>query len=146
MEIVTVIVLIGIVSLFVFSRLNINVFRSAAFEQEVRAAMRFAQKFALVSGCDVQVNVVAATDSYALFLRDDAISSPAACISASGAFNTPLANPSGGLFSGAAPSGVDMTSGAAFFFNRAGLPSVAGASIVIDGRTITVENVTGFVY
>lgn len=146
MEIVTVIVLASIVSLFAFSRLDINAFRSAAFEQEIKAAVRFAQKFALVSGCDVQVNLAPASDSYALLLRDDAISSAVACINATAGFNTPLVNPSGGLFSGTASVGVDLSAGTTFFYNREGVPSVAGISIVIDGRTVTIENVTGFVY
>jgi MSHA pilin protein MshC len=146
-ELVSVLVLIGIVSVVAVSRFNAGSFQTAGFDQEVRAALRFAQKFAIMSGCDVQVDVDAAANTYALTLRSDVGALPETCLSASGAFGTPLPNPTGGVFSGIAPAGVDI-SGAdlTFFYNRQGQPQPTGGIINVNGNTITVEPETGYIY
>ncbi len=146
-ELLSVLILLGILSVVAVARIDIDPFRSAGFNQELRAALRFAQKFAITSGCDVQVSVVAATDSYSLNLRGDAVANAAACLTATGAFAVPLPNPAGsGAFSGTAPAGIDISNDLSFFYDRQGRPSIAGGSINIDAQTITVEAVTGFVY
>ena len=146
-ELVAVLVLMGIVGVAVYSRLDIASFRTAGFEQELKAALRFAQKFALTSGCDVQVDIVASSNSYALSLRNDAVVSTPPCpLGASGAFGTSLNNPAGGIYAGVAAAGVNVGNNLSFFYDRQGRPSIAGGTTTIDGRTITVEAVTGYVY
>jgi MSHA pilin protein MshC len=144
-ESVSIVILLGIVSVAVLSRFNANPFQTAGFDQEVRGALRFAQKFAIMSGCDVQVDVVAATDSYDLNIRNDVGALPQSCLTAVGAFGTPVNDPTGGVFAGTAPSGVDVTAGLTFFYDLQGRPS-AGGVITIDGNTITVEPNTGYIY
>lgn len=144
-ELISVLVLIGIVSVVAVSRFNASPFQTAGFEQEVRAALRFAQKFAIMSGCDVQVDVSAAADSFALTIRNDVGAGPQSCLGASGAFGVPLPDPTGGVFAGTAPAGVDVSSGLTFFYDLQGRPS-SGGSIVIDGNTIVVEPNTGYIY
>ncbi len=144
-ELVSVLLLLSILSVVAVSRLDVNPFVSAGFDQELRAALRYAQKYALLSGCDVQVSVDAATDSYSLNIRNDVGALPQNCLSASGAFSVPLQNPTAGNYAGTAPPNIDITSGLTFFYDRQGQPSVSGA-IVIDGNAITVEAVTGLVH
>jgi MSHA pilin protein MshC len=140
LELLSIILLLGILSAVVFSRLDIDPFRTIGFEQELRSALRFAQKFAIVSGCEVEVDVNSA--GYALRVRDDAAVN--GCLAAAQAFSTLLNNPTGGAFTAAPPSGV--TVGAAnFIYDRQGRPS-AGVNINVGAQTIAVEPGTGYVH
>lgn len=147
-ELVSVLVLIGIVSVVAVSRFNATPLQTAGFDQELRSALRFAQKFAIMSGCDVQVVVDAGVGRYDLYLRNNTGGSPDSCLSTSGdlTFGTPLPSPTGGVFSGTAPAGVDITTGLTFFYDRQGRPSTGGAIDITDGNTITVAPETGYVY
>jgi MSHA pilin protein MshC len=144
-EVIAILVLLGITSVVAISRFNPAPFQTASFDQELRSAVRFAQKFAIVSGCDVQVDIDAAGDRYALRLRND-VASASDCLSAGDAFGTPLNHPTGGAAAGTAPGNVDITAGLTFFYDRRGRPSPGGGTIDVDGRTITVEPGTGYVY
>ena len=146
-ELITVFILVSIVSVSMLARLNLSPFATAGFDQELRSAIRFAQKFAIMSGCDVQVNISAATDSYAMDLRNDAVLNPEDCLTAVGAFGTPLPRPIGGVFAGIAPSGVVVDNNLLFVFDLRGRPSTGGSVGLNTGSiTITVEPVTGYVY
>lgn len=143
MELLVIVVLLGILSVVVFSRFNASPFRTAGFEQEVRAAIRFAQKFAIVSGCDVQVNI--SGGGYALRVRDDAAGLTPPCLGAAGAFGTGLQNPAtGAAYSGSPPSGVTVGN-LTFTYDRQGRPS-AGGVVAVGANTVTVEAGTGFVH
>lgn len=144
-ELVSVLILVGIVSIVVIARFDARPFQTASFDQELRSAIRFAQKFAIVSGCDVRVDIADAGNTYALWLRDDAVTSSDACLGASGAFGTPLNSPTGGAFAGSAPGSVDIGNDLTLFYDRRGSPSTGG-TVTVDGRTITVEPVTGYVH
>jgi MSHA pilin protein MshC len=141
LEFLSIILLLGIVSAVVFARLDVNPFRTAGFEQELRSAIRFGQKFAIVSGCEVQVDVTGA--GYALRVRNDA--SANGCLAAVAAFGTLLNNPTGGSFTGTPPSGVAITSGLTFVYDRQGRPSVSG-TIVAGGQNIVIEAGSGYVH
>lgn len=144
LELITVIVLLGILSVAAVSRFNLSPFETAGFEQELRSAIRFAQKFAIVSGCEVQVSVIDATDSYSIDLRSDVNAN--GCLGATNpAFTLPLNNPAGGTFGGNAPAGVDLGPDLSFIYDRQGQPT-AGVNITVDTLTIVVEPVTGYVY
>lgn len=143
MELTVIVLLLGILSVAVFSRFDAAPFRTAGFGQELRAAIRFAQKFAIVSGCDVQVDISGA--GYALRIRDDAPGLAPPCIGASGAFGTGLQNPAtGSAYAGAPPAGVTVGN-LAFIYDRQGRPSSGGA-VAVGANTITVEAGTGFVH
>lgn len=143
MELLAIVVLLGILSIVVFSNFNAAPFRTASFDQELRAAIRFAQKFAIVSGCDVQVDISGA--GYTLLIRDDAPGLAPPCIGASGAFGTGLTNPAtGSAYTGTPPSGVTVGN-LSLTYDRQGRPS-AGGAVAVGANTITVEPVTGFVH
>jgi MSHA pilin protein MshC len=146
LEFLSIIVLMGIISAVAVSRLDLNPFRTAGFEQELRSAIRFAQKFAIASGCEVEVTVNAAGDAYALNLRNGVnTAAPGSCLTAAGAFTLPLANPTGGNFAGNAPAGTDITSGLVFVYDRQGRPSASG-TIVVGGQNIVIEAGSGYVH
>lgn len=162
-ELVTVFVLIGILSVAVVSRLNISTFQAVSFDEELRSAIRFAQKFAIVSGCDVRVNIDAVAGTYALDLRVDVNTGinagvPASCLTTANlGFGTPLRNPSGRTFptrdfAGTAPAGVAIA-GQTFAYNRQGIPFdpntgdplAANINFTVGGRSFIVHAGTGYV-
>ncbi|GIX22268.1 MAG: hypothetical protein KatS3mg121_1051 [Gammaproteobacteria bacterium] len=142
-ELVVVLLLLGILGVVVLARLDVAPFARAAFVEEAKQAARSAQKFALLSGCQVQWRLDAAADRYDVFLRSDA--AVPGCAAAAGPFTRPLNRPGGGVFGGQAPAGVDVTGPLAVVFDAAGRPD-AGGSATIDGRTLTVEAETGYVH
>jgi len=64
-EMIVILVLLGIVSAVALPRFfNVDGYRTRAAYDEVAGAVRYAQKLAVASGCDVQVQIV--NDGYAL--------------------------------------------------------------------------------
>lgn len=131
-------------------------FEARGFVEQILSAVRYAQKYAVTSGCDVEVNV--GSTGYSLKLRGG-LTGPG-CQSASG-FTDNVSNPSsaGQAFAGNAPSGIAV-SGApvSFFYDKIGRPNdpvsgtpLTGAtSITVSGAesrwTLTVEPETGYVH
>lgn len=146
-ELVTILIVVGIVAVTALGRLpSLNTFASAAFAQEVRAALRFAQKFAVTSGCDVQAVIDGAADTYALQLRVDATGAASNCLSAAGVFaGNPLGNPqTGGAFAGSAPGGVDIVGSLNVTFDAAGSVA-AGGAVSVAGQAVSVTAPSGLV-
>lgn len=134
MELVIVILLIGILAAYAAPRLDLAGFRSIGFYQQTLSTIRFAQKQAIATGCSVEVEI-------------DAVDSDICELKWNGcAGNANIINP--------ATTNIDFCrdstpTGAVpvvnFTFDRIGSPSAA-QSFTIDGRSITVEANTGFVY
>jgi MSHA pilin protein MshC len=146
-ELIAILIVVGATAVVALGRVsNTNTFAGLAFAHEVRAALRFAQKFAVTSGCDVQAVVDGAADSYALELRADATGAASSCLSASGAFaGNPLRNPqSGAAFSGTAPSGVDVSGSLTVTFDPAG-GVTAGGTVNVAGLPVSVTAPSGLV-
>jgi type II secretory pathway pseudopilin PulG len=146
-ELIAILIVVGVISVAALGRLpNTSTFAGLAFAQEIRAALRFAQKFAVTSGCDVQAVVDGSGDSYALQLRADATGAASSCLSASGAFaGNPLRNPqSGAAFSGTAPNGVDVIGSLSVMFDAAGAVA-AGGTVSVSGETVSVTAPSGLV-
>lgn len=141
LEFLSILVLLGILSAVVFARLDVNPFRTISFEQELRSAVRFGQKFAIVSGCEVQVTVNAG--GYALRVRDDADTD--GCLAAGDGFGTFLRKPTGGEFNVTAPAGISIGGAAAFIFDRQGR-TPSSQNFTIDTLTISVEAGSGYVH
>lgn len=132
-ELIVVIIIVGIVSVFVLPRLSLSGFQQAGFFQQALAAIRHGQKLAVSSGCDVNV----------------AINSTTCTLTWSG---TPAGCPSSGIpnsASGAAnfcQGGTAAGSPAASItFDGIGRPD-AQKTIVFGSRTIRVEAETGYAH
>jgi prepilin-type N-terminal cleavage/methylation domain-containing protein len=142
-ELVIVLVLLGVLAVIVLPRLSEGSFRDAAFAEQVAAAFRYAQRLAVATGCEVQVDVSAAGNSYALTRRADG--SDSAC-GTSGAFTLAVANPAGGgAFAATATGGVTVTQGLTLRFDAQGLPTPNGGTVIVGGRSIVIEPETGHV-
>lgn len=150
-ELVIVIVLIGILAAVAGPRiLGGQVAETQGFHNELKAAVRYAQKLAVATQCEVQVNINAGADTYALFFPNDADADPSTCDGSGAGFgsNAVLSPRLDGSFQGSAPQGVDITGGLAFFYDAVGRPSASGAVSVAGSHilTLTVEPETGFVH
>jgi len=142
LELVVVLVLLSALAVIAVPRLAESGFRSAAFAEQIAAAFRYAQRLAVASGCEMQVEVSAATHSYRLTRRNDG--SDTSCGS-SGAFTLDVPSPAGGNFTATATGGVLVTQGLVLRFDAQGLPSPNGGTVVVGGRSIVIEAETGHV-
>jgi MSHA pilin protein MshC len=136
-ELVTVILLLGALSVFALPRMMDRTGLDAtAFEQELRAALRHARALASASGCEVQVRV--AGGIYGVYLRGDAAGQSCG----TGTFTQPAAWPvRGGAYEGPVPDNVTVGDLTVTFD---GLGRSSGGSTSVGGRTITVS-VAGYV-
>ncbi len=141
-EILTVLVLIGILSVVVFPRLfSTTEFEAAGFHQEVLAALRYAHKTAIASGCEVQVTIDSAARRFDLFYRSGGTDTSCG----SGGFGEAVPHPNGtSAYSRSAAPGVTISNDLNLIFSGAGAASVNG-SVSIEGRLITVTAATGYV-
>ncbi len=144
-EIILVIVLIGAWAAIVAPRVPVATVQEDGFFTQVIAAVRYAQKVAVSSGCAVQITTTAAD---IVILQEDA-----PCPSAT--FNTAVLNPgTGEPFSTTHPRGLNRPDGVSFnvatvTFDRIGRSATGQADIMVSGstvRTIRVEGETGFVH
>lgn len=143
LELVIVIVILGVIAVVALPRLTEGTFRSAAFAEQVATAFRYAQRLAVATGCEIQVEVSAATNSVAVRRRGDGTDT--SCGTA-GAFTEAIPNPGGsGAFSATATGGVTVTQGLTLTFDGQGLPSPNGGTVIVGGRSIIIEAGTGHV-
>jgi MSHA pilin protein MshC len=139
-ELITTLVLLGILAVFALPRMaGLNFFQDRAYFDEVVAAVRYAQKRAVASGCETQAQLTAAPAGFGLFQR--------ATDCTTGAFTRPVINPgSGEPFARPAPAGVAVAPAANITFDAMGRATTgAGVWIAVGGRSLRVVGETGFV-
>lgn len=145
-ELVIVIVIIGIITAISAPRFfKIQTFEERGYYDEVMAAVRYAHKAAMASGCNHRVNIT--SSGYEITKHDSCDS---------GTFQ-PIQNPATGENSGyigTKPSGISSGS-LDFYYDDRGQPFTIGGNEIIDpnlididigSRTIQVEPYTGFVH
>jgi MSHA pilin protein MshC len=147
-ELVVTLVIVGVLAAVAAPRFaSTNVFAERGFGAEARAAVAYAHKLAIASGCDIRVRIDAGgyrIERWTLCIPADHATATTA-VTALGR-NTPLA--------GSAPNGVAIT-GVDFFFDRIGRPKAptAAAPLISDpstlraligARVLQVEPETGY--
>ena len=136
-ELVLVIVLAGILSAVAFPHFfDQKTYQQRGFYDEAASAIRYAQKVAVASGCDVQVSIAGGT--YALDQH--------ATSCTSGAFTQPVPRPAGsGDFIASVPSGITFSaSPSTFTFDSLGRAS-SDVTVTVGSRTFTVIGESGYV-
>ena len=120
-------------------------FASFAFTQELKTAIRFANKLSIASGCSIRVAITAST--YALHYPNNTDGNAATCDPPAAFGSNPVINPTKtGNYTGTTSSGVTITSFGDFYFGTSGEPSSAGTITVNPGsRQIIIHSATGFV-
>ena len=130
-ELVVIMVILGIlaaVAVPVF--FDLDTYRERAAYDEVASALRYAQKLAVASGCEVQVEITA--NSYALQQR--------AADCNTGAFT----NISGHPVTSGSFSGISINPATEIVFDAMGRSSV-GTSVGVGSKSITIYAETGYV-
>ena len=138
MELILVLILAGIISVFVAPRLNQAPIAEGGFFSELLVAARYARSVAIASGCEIQLNTTSST--YALTQRSGCVTGP---------FSVNVLNPgSGKAFSGSPPSGVSLNT-VSVIFDAIGRSTSGQVEITVAGsqsRTIRIEGETGFAH
>ena len=142
-EMITVLLLVSILAVVGLSRYtDQSAFSEWGFTEEVTTALRYAQKFAMASGCDTAVMLT--TGSFQLRQRTSC---------KAGGFEQPVFLPGGnGDYSGNAPNGITVTD-LDLYFDSTGRPRdvATGAltglvsSISVGSGSILIEPETGYV-
>ena len=143
-EMVMVIVLLGTLSAVALPKFfEKNTFAGRAFFDDTLNAIRYAQKLAVATGCNVQISI--SSNSYSLMRQGD--SSSTSCPGGS-TYSLAVPHPSSGVSSySGTESGVTLTSSvSSFIFNALGSVSTDATLTVNGSRTISVIAETGFVY
>lgn len=144
LEVIIVLVVLGTLAALAYPRFTgTDAFASASFAEQVAASLRYAQRYAVSTGCEVQVDLDAGAEQVALTRR--AGGDDQTC--GSGAFSVALPLPGqDGDYVIAAADGVDVSVGFQFYFDAEGIPQPGGASAVIGGRSLSVEAGSGHVH
>ncbi len=141
-ELISVVILLSILGVAAFSRLgNMNQFETRAFYNDTVTALRYAQKLAISTGCNVQATLTA--NSYALNQRQINCKN--------GAYTRPVLNPANRaqnyMANVPAGSGITISPAAVFVFTPQSTVTglAADTNFTIDGRTFTVFPLSGLV-
>lgn len=141
-ELVIVLVLLGAVAAVALPRLFEGSFRSSAFAEQSAAALRYGQRLAVATGCEIQVEI-STGGGYAL--RRRAGGSDTSCGPSDQPFTVAIPSPAGGDFEATASGGVEVTQGLTIVFDAQGLPVGGGGTAVVAGRSLVVDPETGLV-
>lgn len=147
-ELIMVMIIVGVVASFAATRLfSSKPFEDRGFFDTTQAAVRYAQKLAISSSCDTQIQFNAS--SFTIVMRDSCTT---------GNFVSDVAHPGSGAstYTESYPSGVSITTNpATFYFNSmgagnncaaSGVPANVCAVITIGSRVLTVIQETGFAF
>jgi MSHA pilin protein MshC len=147
-ELVMVMVLLGILSAVVISRINVGTFREQGFHDELKAGLQFARKAAIAKRRQVCVGVATGTGAVVSFTIS-------ATAPEAGVVGCPTANALNLAardsncstdYQMCTPTGVSLTAGTSFYFDALGRAS-AGVTFSSTGQVdITVEQETGYVH
>ena len=148
-ELVTVIMLVGIMAVLAGSRFfSKSTFDERGFFELSIQAVRYAQKIAIASGCDVRVQFT--SRGYTL---KEWINGASCAADPTDTGLTLLQRPGGGDFTDTKPSDISVGS-ATLYFDSIGRPrDVSGSfgtllssatNVTIGSRTLTIEPETGF--
>ena len=145
-ELVTVIAVIGALAAIAVPRIvDRRSFEERGFYDEVLSAARYAQKFAVATGCDVQFSV--SGGSYVLNQRNR--SAPPNCANSLDPFTVPVAHPGtrAADFTGTAPQGMGftMTSNPVVFDALGKTADSTTRTVTVGSRTFQIIGATGYV-
>ena len=138
-ELIIVIILVAILAAYALPKLNLDLFRQSGYSQQAAAAIRYAQKQAIASGCEIDVSITATGCT----LNWSNPSASANCP----ADNTAIPNPGSGAnnFCASSTPGSTANLPANFSFDKIGRPSAA-QSMNLGDKTLKVEAETGYTH
>ena len=141
-ELVTVIVILGILAAFAVPRFADNVtFEERGFYEEVVAALRYGQKISVGSGCPVQVSIDAdgyvLTQQTVLANRGDPGDS---------SYAVPILRPTGQAAAGTTPAGVTLGPVVTYQFDGLGQTDLGSdLTVSIGSWSLIVQAQSGYI-
>ncbi|SHE20802.1 type II secretion system protein [methanotrophic endosymbiont of Bathymodiolus puteoserpentis (Logatchev)] len=142
-ELIMVLVMLGILSATALPKFfTKDVFAEHAFFSDTLNAIRYAQKLAVTTGCNVQVAI--SSNSYTLTRQGTSTSTSCA----GSTYQLAIPHPSSGAstYSGS-ESGITLTSSVSpFYFHPLGTASNDVTLTINGAKTIYITAATGFVY
>lgn len=143
-ELVTTILLLGILAVYALPRLDISVYGERGFHDVLKGALQFARKAAITKRRQVCVDVSGGTVSFSLVTS--APESGGATCPAATQLNLPVRDANcAAAHQVCAPSGV-VLSGSSFSFDALGRPSAEVVFTSTGQPNVTVTLETGYVY
>jgi MSHA pilin protein MshC len=141
-ELVTVLTILGVLAAFVGPRFfSQQTFGDRSYVDELAAALRFAQKAAVISGCPARLTLAATS-----YTGSQQAAAGNACSPTDTTWSTPLAGPDGDAIQGAAPSGTTAGPAGVFQFDDQGrLQSSPATTITVGSHTLTIDANSGLV-
>lgn len=141
-ELILVIVIVAVLGAIAGPRFFDNAtFDERAYYDELVAAMRYAQKIAVASGCSVQVKITAT--NYSLTQQS---SLAGHCDPADSSFPLPVLLPSGDAMSGAAPGAVTVNPAVTFIYGPLGQSNLGANQVLnLGSRMLSIQAVSGTV-
>lgn len=133
-ELITCMVILGILAGIVGPRLVENrTVHAHGFADDLANSLRYAQRVAIASNCEVRVTVTAA--GYNTFQRTPAGNT----CSAAGAWNQPVLRIDGTALTAASPSGVAPTPNRTITFRIDGVPAAGATNVNVAGRLVVID-------
>ena len=141
-ELVTVIVILGILAAMAVPRFADNVvFEERGFYEEVVAALRYGQKIAVGSGCPVQVNIDAS--GYALAQQTVLANR---CDPGDVSYAIPVLLPDGQAAAGTTPAGVTLGPVVTYEFDGLGQTDLGSdLTVSVGSLSLIVQAQSGYV-
>ena len=140
-ELVTTIVIVGILSAVAIPRMFDNqAFSQRGYIDEVASALRYSQKIAIASQCEVSV-VIDAAGGYTATQRDTLNN----CILKAGPWTQQVLRSDGSNVSGSAPSDVVLTPAATIIFDQTGAASGNPLAFSVGPFTMSIAAASGLV-
>jgi MSHA pilin protein MshC len=138
LELVATTVIVGILSAAVIPRFfSEQDFEQRGYVDEVASSLRYAQRIAIASGCEVSFTLDAA--GYTARQR----SSLANCRTNTGPWNTQVQRADGTALNGTVPAGVSLTPFATVIFRADGSISAPPPSFTVGPFTLSIDRYSG---
>jgi len=140
-ELVAVIVILAIVAAIAGPRfLDSRPFEERGYADELASAVRYAQKIAVASGCNVRLTIAAS--GYAAMQQ---AASGNACDSASSVWTTTVRRPDGDALAGSPPSSANVSGSATLVFDNKGAVISGATNLTVGAYALILDAASGFV-
>jgi MSHA pilin protein MshC len=141
-ELTVVIVIVAILGAIAMPKFfNDRTFSERGYYEELVAALKFAQKAAVASGCPVRITV----DALGYDARQQAASG-SRCNLADSSWPVPLLMTDGGSLAGTVPAGVAVAPNVVIVFDGLGTTNLASnQTITVGSHSLSIQAASGYV-